>query len=91
MHAKTTVARSKTFSADRIWLNGIEENIQNPRLANCLKEIRNKAQVSDEEHFHICSENNFPTAAGLASSAAGYACLGKFTVVAIGKYTSAVL
>lgn len=23
----------------------------------------------------ICSENNFPTAAGLASSAAGYACL----------------
>jgi len=28
-------------------------------------------------HVHICSENNFPTAAGLASSAAGYACLGK--------------
>ena len=27
--------------------------------------------------IHICSENNFPTAAGLASSAAGYACLGK--------------
>ena len=25
--------------------------------------------------MHICSENNFPTAAGLASSAAGYACL----------------
>jgi hypothetical protein len=25
---------------------------------------------------HICSANNFPTAAGLASSAAGYACLG---------------
>lgn len=28
-------------------------------------------------HLHICSENNFPTAAGLASSAAGYACLGR--------------
>lgn len=25
----------------------------------------------------ICSINNFPTAAGLASSAAGFACLGK--------------
>ena len=29
-------------------------------------------------HVHICSENNFPTAAGLASSAAGYSCLGEF-------------
>ena len=27
---------------------------------------------------HICSVNNFPTAAGLASSAAGYACLGEW-------------
>lgn len=27
-------------------------------------------------YIHICSENNFPTAAGLASSAAGYSCLG---------------
>ena len=78
MHAKTTVARSKSFANDRIWLNGTEENIENPRLANCLKEIRKKAQIDAEEHFHICSENNFPTAAGLASSAAGYACLGKY-------------
>ena len=77
MHAKTTVARSKSFANDRIWLNGTEENIENPRLANCLKEIRKKAKIDAEEHFHICSENNFPTAAGLASSAAGYACLGK--------------
>ena len=77
MHAKTTVARSKSFTADRIWLNGIEERIDNPRLSNCLQKIRQKAQVDDDEYFHICSENNFPTAAGLASSAAGYACLGK--------------
>jgi hypothetical protein len=28
-----------------------------------------------EYHFHIVSVNNFPTAAGLASSASGFACL----------------
>lgn len=30
---------------------------------------------------HICSVNNFPTAAGLASSAAGFACLGESVFV----------
>lgn len=29
-------------------------------------------------HFIIKSENSFPTAAGLASSASGLACLGNF-------------
>ena len=73
MHAKTTIARSKDFQNDRIWLNGKEEDIKNPRLVNCLREIRKRS--GSEDHVHICSENNFPTAAGLASSAAGYACL----------------
>ena len=77
MHAKTTIARSKDFKSDRIWLNGKEESISNPRLVNCLREIRKRS--GSEDGVHICSENNFPTAAGLASSAAGYACLGKFT------------
>ena len=77
MHAKTTVARSKTFTSNRIWLNGKEEDIANPRLANCLREVRKRGDLKEDEFVHICSENNFPTAAGLASSAAGYACLGK--------------
>lgn len=42
---------------------------------------KRKLDGYDEEilnwHVHICSVNNFPTAAGLASSAAGYACLGE--------------
>ncbi|XP_026855390.2 diphosphomevalonate decarboxylase [Electrophorus electricus] len=82
----TTVACSRDFQEDRIWLNGKEEDINQPRLQSCLREIRRLARkrrsngdpssdVSLSHRVHICSVNNFPTAAGLASSAAGYACL----------------
>ncbi|XP_063801715.1 diphosphomevalonate decarboxylase isoform X2 [Pseudophryne corroboree] len=83
----TTVAASRDFAEDRIWLNGKEDNINHPRLQSCLREIRRLARkrrsggVEDgvsrilNDKVHICSVNNFPTAAGLASSAAGYACL----------------
>lgn len=86
MHAKTTVMISPTFERDRIWLNGREESFDNNRLQTCLNEIRKRcgdkgklpnSNIKDKDVWkvHICSENNFPTAAGLASSAAGYACL----------------
>ncbi|XP_066981662.1 diphosphomevalonate decarboxylase [Macrobrachium rosenbergii] len=84
MCATTTVSISPTFTEDKFWLNGKEESLENPRVQNCLKEVRRRAskrkfEGSDEDflswHVHICSVNNFPTAAGLASSAAGYACL----------------
>lgn len=82
--AKTTVMISPNFKHDRIWLNGREEDIMNIRLQNCLTEIKKRAGDSnhmDQWKIHICSENNFPTSAGLASSAAGYACL----VIALAK------
>ncbi|XP_064611189.1 diphosphomevalonate decarboxylase-like [Liolophura sinensis] len=85
LRAKTTVATSKEFTKDRIWLNGKEETVATERLQNIFREIkrrarRRKADSKAEDavvswKVHICSENNFPTAAGLASSAAGYACL----------------
>ncbi|BFZ12530.1 hypothetical protein BsWGS_15569 [Bradybaena similaris] len=84
LRAKTSVAVSETFKEDRIWLNGREESVQSPRIQNVLKEIRRRAHKRSADskddsklfrHVHIVSENNFPTAAGLASSAAGYACL----------------
>ncbi|KAH9320435.1 hypothetical protein KI387_015074 [Taxus chinensis] len=87
--ATTTVAVSPSFISDRMWLNGKEVSLAGERYQNCLREIRSRAKdVVDEKneiviqkedwqslHLHIASHNNFPTAAGLASSAAGFACL----------------
>ncbi|WMV23330.1 hypothetical protein MTR67_016715 [Solanum verrucosum] len=85
----TTVAVSPAFNQDRMWLNGKEISLSGGRYQNCLREIRARANdVEDEKkgikitkkdwenlHVHVASYNNFPTAAGLASSAAGFACL----------------
>ncbi|XP_062442370.1 diphosphomevalonate decarboxylase isoform X2 [Rhea pennata] len=84
----TTVAISRDFKEDRLWLNGEEADVGHPRLQSCLREVRRLARKrrggGEEEDaaplsltykIHIATENNFPTAAGLASSAAGYACL----------------
>ncbi len=84
----TSIAASKAFSEDRLWLNGKEIEI-NGRGRTCLALIRSLAQNRVDEHtgeiivkkdewssyhVHICSINTFPTGAGLASSAAGLAC-----------------
>ena len=91
MHAKTSVSMSADFERDRLWLNGVEESVEsNQRLLNCLAQVRARAREEKcaegkqlEWKVHINSENNFPTAAGLASSAAGYACLGESLFAAL--------
>ncbi|CAA7052100.1 unnamed protein product [Microthlaspi erraticum] len=85
----TTVAVSPSFDRDRMWLNGKEISLSGSRYQNCLREIRSRGDDVEDKakgikiakkdweklHLHIASYNNFPTAAGLASSAAGFACL----------------
>lgn len=83
----TTAVISKDFTEDQIWLNGQKVDIEHPRIQACLREIRHlarKQRSADDKDplsrslsykVHIASVNNFPTAAGVASSASGYACL----------------
>lgn len=82
MCARTTVCANADIPENDMWLNGVQTSFNNKRLQNCLKTIKSIArkQNSVDENFlkwnvRICSKNDFPTAAGLASSAAGYACL----------------
>lgn len=86
LHTKTTCRAAANLDSDRLWLNGKEEAIkESKRLNNVISQMRiqrKKLEDTDaslpklsEMHLHICSNNNFPTAAGLASSAAGFACL----------------
>ncbi|XP_055913961.1 diphosphomevalonate decarboxylase [Eupeodes corollae] len=82
MCAKTTAAASDKFEKNTMWLNGEEVPFEeNPRVMRCIQELKRLASKKPSPKFpvewklRICSKNNFPTAAGLASSAAGYACL----------------
>ncbi|CAB9506648.1 Diphosphomevalonate decarboxylase [Seminavis robusta] len=91
LKAVTTVAASTAFENDRLWLNGEEEEgaADNKRFRACVDGVRalatekkdddGKVLVTKEDwskmKIHVSSYNTFPTAAGLASSAAGYAAL----------------
>ncbi|ODQ77473.1 hypothetical protein BABINDRAFT_172812 [Babjeviella inositovora NRRL Y-12698] len=83
----TSVATSSSFTEDQLWLNGTPESLTSERTVACLKDLRalrTAVEARDtslpkfsEWKLHIVSENNFPTAAGLASSAAGFSALVK--------------
>lgn len=87
----TSAATGPDFPEDKLWLNGKEESLSSERTQNCLADLRalrremesrdSSLPTMSQWKLHIVSENNFPTAAGLASSAAGFAAL----VMAIAK------
>lgn len=87
----TSVCTGPELTDDKLVLNGKEESLASERTQNCLKDLRKlRKELEDSDaklpkfsewKLTIVSENNFPTAAGLASSAAGFAAL----VVAIAK------
>nr|GAT60292.1 predicted protein [Mycena chlorophos] len=86
LRSTTTSRADLTFTKDRLWLNGVEEEIKPVgRMATCIAEMKRLRKELVEKDssapplstyfVHIASFNNFPTAAGLASSASGFAAL----------------
>lgn len=75
--SKTSVELRSDLAEDELWLNGAKTDIAaNPRAQSVLSRIRAScpAELRDLKAY-IVSENNFPTAAGMASSASGYCAL----------------
>lgn len=70
---RTQVGFDPLLKQDSLSLNGREEAGEAKRVSACLDLLRQRAGVS--WRARIESQNNFPTAAGLASSASGFAAL----------------
>lgn len=85
LRTHTTASCSSTFSQDSLTLNGNDQDISGARTQACfreLRQLRKDVEAQDDSlpkladlKLKVVSENNFPTAAGLASSAAGFAAL----------------
>lgn len=81
----TTASCSAAFKEDALWINKQTYSLDTPRSQQVLADLRalrSEIEANDDSlpkiaqfKLHIVSENNFPTAAGLASSAAGFAAL----------------
>jgi diphosphomevalonate decarboxylase len=85
LRTHTTASCSPSYNSDSLLLNGGSQDISGARTQACFRELRSlRAALEAAEPYlpklsslplKIVSENNFPTAAGLASSAAGFAAL----------------
>jgi diphosphomevalonate decarboxylase len=85
LRTHTTASCSSSYKNDSLLLNGSSQDISGARTQACFRELRSlRAALEDAKPdapklssypLKIVSENNFPTAAGLASSAAGFAAL----------------
>ncbi|KAF2809605.1 diphosphomevalonate decarboxylase [Mytilinidion resinicola] len=86
LRTHTTASCSPSYpTSDSLLLNGSPQDVSGARTQACFRELRTLRQALEASKpslpklstypLKIVSENNFPTAAGLASSAAGFAAL----------------
>jgi diphosphomevalonate decarboxylase len=74
LFTKTTVEFDGKYAEDEFWINGEKNTTKEAsEVSAFLGIVREKAGTDSKAK--VMTENNFPTAAGLASSASGYAAL----------------
>ncbi len=83
LETRTTVEFDPQLDKDIIFINDrVQGGKRLNRLVHFIDRLRAMADVTDRAH--IRSHNNFPTAAGLASSASGFAALAAAGCAALG-------
>lgn len=90
LHTDTTVSFDAGLAEDELWLDGRQQPIGTTpigtapvnRAALVLDLVRERAEL--DLCARVTSENNFPTGAGLASSASGFAALAVAACAAAG-------
>ncbi len=73
LHTRTSVVFDEGMQQDSLLLDGKPDTAADIRMVRCLNELRKHAGTA--QFARIESGNDFPTGAGLASSASGFAAL----------------
>jgi diphosphomevalonate decarboxylase len=73
LHTRTTLRFDPALAADDVVLNGARDAAQTRKISAFLDLFRARARV--DARARVESSNDFPTGAGLASSASGFAAL----------------
>ena len=82
LYTETAVALAPELARDELVLDGKRRDEDVAKISACLDLLRRVAGV--DTRVRVASRNNFPTGAGLASSASGYAALVRAAEAAFG-------